>query len=320
MQIKTVGFPISSKEYENRRVLVPNDIKKIKHPNFLFFEKGYGEVLNISDDDYRQLGCNVVSRGEVLKKDIICDAKIGDEDYIENLSEGQVIFGWIHATQNKDITNKILKSKVNAYAWENMYNNGLHTFWKNNVLAGEAAIVHSFLCYGKLPRGLDVAVLGRGNTAIGATKMLNALGANTFQYSRRTEKLFRKDMGKYDVIVNCVLWDVSRTDHLVFESDLEMLKKNAMIVDVSCDSHGGIETSVPTTIEEPTYYRHGIMHYVVDHTPSLFYKTFTEENSRVIYPYIEQLMTGEVGEVLKNALVISSGRIVDTSISEYQLK
>ena len=44
-----------------------------------------------------------------------------------------------------------------------------------------------------------------------------------------------------------------------------------MIIDISCDRNGGIETSIPTTIENPTYMVEGIRHYVVDHTPSLFY-------------------------------------------------
>ena len=60
------------------------------------------------------------------------------------------------------------------------------------------------------------------------------------------------------------------------------MKKNSMIVDVSCDRNGGIETSILTTIEEPTYVVEGILHYVIDHTLALFYKTFTWNNSIII--------------------------------------
>ena len=91
-----------------------------------------------------------------------------------------------------------------------------------------------------------------------------------------------------------------------------------MIIDVSCDRNGGIESSIPTTIEAPTYYVDGVLHYAVDHTPALFYKTFTKENSALIYPFIEELLTDELGAVLQKSLIIQNGRIVDKEIREYQ--
>ena len=122
----------------------------------------------------------------------------------------------------------------------------------------------------------------------------------------------------YDVIVNCILWDVTRTDHIVYKSDLGRMKRNAMIVDVSCDRNGGIETSIPTTIENPTYLVDGILHYVVDHTPSLFYKTFTWNNSQILIPYIEELIGDRCGKVLEDSVVIRNGVIVDPSIRQFQ--
>lgn len=316
--LKTVGFPISYKENEKRRALVPEHIKKMRHPECLYFESGYGDVLGIKDSDYEELGCHICSRKLALEQDIICDPKIGDADYLSELNENQVIFGWVHATQNRDITDKIVSHGLTAYAWEKMNTLGRHLFWRNNELAGEAAIMHAFQCYGKMPYETNVAVLGRGNTARGAMKILNMLGARVMQYDRKTEKLFQKEIGDYDVIVNCILWDVMRTDHIIYKSDLKRMRKGAMIVDVSCDHNGGIETSVPTTIEKPTYEMDGILHYVVDHTPSLFYKTFSWNNSALLFPYLEELISENPGEVLKDALIIEQGKIVDQEIIIYQ--
>ena len=137
--MKTVGLPISHKENEKRRTLVPNDIQYIKHPEKVFIEDGYGDVLGYSNNDYSQHGVNIATREEVLKKDIIADPKIGDAEYLEHLSE-QIIFGWIHAVQNKDITDKIIAGKLSCYAWEDMYEDGRHSFWRNNEIAGEAAV------------------------------------------------------------------------------------------------------------------------------------------------------------------------------------
>lgn len=316
--MKTVGFPISHKENENRRAIVPNDLKKISHPELIFVESGFGAVLGLTDEDFRSVGCNIVSREQVLKQDVICDPKIGDADYLEQLTKGQIIFGWVHATQNRDITDKIISSGLTAYAWEHMFESGRHTFWFNNELAGEAAVLHAFQCYGRLPFGLNVAVIGNGNTARGAVRVLNMLGAHVMQYGRKTEQLLRDELGKYDVLVNCILWDVNRNDHVVSRADLKRMKHEAMIVDVSCDRHGGIETCVPTTIENPTYSVDGILHYAVDHTPSIFHKTFSYENSKVIYPYIEELMSGHIGETLMASKIFDEGKILDEEIIKYQ--
>ena len=315
--IKTVGFPISHKENENRRAIVPAHLKKIAHPEFLYFEEGYGKVLGVEDSEYEAYGSHIVSRKEVLKKDIICDPKIGDADYLFKL-KNQEIFGWIHATQSREITDALINGKLTAYAWEKMYQKGRHVFWRNNELAGEAAVLHAFQCYGKMPYETKVAVIGRGNTARGAIKVLNMLGADVRQYDRRTEELLREELGQYDVVVNCVLWDVMRKDHIVYSTDLNRMKRNSMIIDVSCDRNGAIETSVPTTIEKPTYLVDGILHYVVDHTPALFYRTFTMNNSEVIWKYINMLQEGINDEVLSDALILKEGKIIDQEIDLFQ--
>ncbi len=317
MMPKTIGFPISHKENENRRAIIPDHVKKIAHPEQLYFERGYGSVLGISDEEYAQYGCQIVSHEEVLTKEIICDPKIGDADYLE-LLQNQTVFGWLHATQNRDITDKLIQGNLTAYAWEKMFYKGRHVFWRNNELAGEAAVMHAFQCFGCMPYETNVAVIGRGNTARGAIKVLNMLGANVQQYDRKMEELLRDEIGNYDVIVNCVLWDVMRKDHIIYRADLKRMKKNAMIVDVSCDRHGGIETSEPTTIEKPIYFVDGILHYAVDHTPSLFHKTFTRNNSGVIWQYLNELQNEPCGLVLREAQIMEKGRIIDPEIIEYQ--
>lgn len=318
MMNRTIGFPISHKENENRRALVPEHIKNMVHPEMLYIEQRYGDILGIPDEDYIKQGCNVVSRAEVLMQDVICDPKIGDAEYLEFLHEGQSIFGWVHATQNRDITDKIINAKLTAYAWENMNYNGRHIFWRNNELAGEAAVLHAFMCYGRMPYETKVAVLGRGNTARGAIRALNMLGADVMQYDRRTENLFREEVEKYDVVVNCILWDITRKDHILYENDLGRMKNNAMIIDVSCDRHGGIETCIPTTFENPTYVVNGIVHYAVDHTPSLFFKTFTWENSELLIQYLEELIEDRCGDVLNNSVIIRDGIIIDQNINGFQ--
>lgn len=316
--MREIGFPISQKENEFRRALVPDDLKKVRNCGQLYFESGYGEQIGYGDSDYKRYGCHMVSHEESLDKDIICDAKVGDADYLFKLKNGQIIFGWVHAVQNRDITDKILDRKATAIAWEDMFCKGRHCFWRNNEIAGEAAIMHAFQCYGKMPYDLEVALIGQGNVARGALKILTLLGANVTVYNRKTEALFREDLPKFDVVVNGILWDISRKDHIVYKDDLQRMKANSLIVDISCDNQGCIETSISTTINEPVYFVDGIMHYVVDHTPSLFYKTATSGISCEVAKYLDDLCEDNKNEVLENAIIIRDGFIVDQRINAFQ--
>lgn len=319
--MNSIGFPISHKENERRRAILPNDVLTIEHPEFVFIENGYGDVLGIPDSEYTALGCNVTSRADILSKDIICDPKVGDAEYLDIL-HNQTIFGWVHAIQNKTIVDKILHNSLTVYAWEDMYYKGRHCFYRNNEIAGEAAVIHAYMCNGIFPVGTNVAVLGRGNTARGAVKTLNYMGANVVQYSHDSEALFKEEIGQYDVIVNSILWDVKRKDHIITQADLKRMKKNAMIIDISCDRNGAIETSIPTTLEKPTYIIDGITHYVVDHTPTLYWKTTSETISSVVGKYVNLLINGygDENEVLRNSKIIDKGVICDKRINEFQCR
>ena len=317
--MKTIGLPISHKENERRRTLVPSDVAMIRRPGQIWIEMGYGDVLGYTDDDYRRHGVCVGSREEVLNKDIIADPKVGDAEYLDKL-DGQTIFGWVHAVQNRNITDKIIARGLTSFAWEDMYENGRHSFWRNNEIAGEAAVFHAYMCHGIFPYNTRAAVLGRGNIARGAIKTLNYMGAEVRQYDRKTERLFQQELGEFDVVVNAILWDTSRRDHIIYRHDLQRMKRNALIIDVSCDRNGGVETSIPTTIEHPTYMVEGITHYVVDHTPSLFWKTATETLSAEFVKYADFFIEDRPleNDVLQGCHNFEKGVILDRRIINFQ--
>lgn len=315
-----IGFIKSDKENEKRIALLPKDLEKIINKENIYFEKGYGADLGINDNEYKKYGCKICEKDFLLsdKIQILCDPKIGDSNYLKNVSKGKIIFGWIHAVQNKDITDKLISKDITAYAWEDMFEEGRHVFWKNNEIAGEAATMHALLCYGSLPFDLNVAIIGNGNTSRGAFRVFTQLGARVDIYTRKMEKLFRKELNNYDIIVNTVLWDTSRQDHIIYKNDLANMKPNSLIIDISCDREGAIETSVPTTLDNPTYFVSGIMHYVVDHTPTLLYKTVSNEISKEVSKYIDLLIEEKTNHVLNNALIIKKGKIIDERINQYQ--
>ena len=315
--MKRVGLPISHKENENRRALIPEDIARLRHPEQVYIERGYGQVLGYTDEDYTSQGVRVASHEEVIAMEVVCDPKIGDADYLTSL-KGQVVFGWLHAVQNRDIADALIDGGLTAYAWEDMSENGRHSFWRNNEIAGEAAVAHAYIVHGVFPYNTKVAVIGKGNAARGAVKMLSSMGADVRVYDRHSEALLREELGEYDVVVNAVLWDTRRKDHIISREDLGRMKRGAMIIDISCDRAGGVESSVPTTIAEPTYFVDGVRHYVVDHTPALFYKTTSRSLSEEVVKYLDLLIEGAENETLAAAKCVENGSIVDTRIVEFQ--
>lgn len=160
-----------------------------------------------------------------------------------------------------------------------MYEGGRHSFWRNNELAGDAAIFHAYSLYGKLPYETKVDLLGRGNIARGSLTTLVSLGARVDVHDRKMEELLRKNLSKYDVIVNGVLWDIKRKDHIIYKEDLKRMKNDSIIIDISCDRNGAIETSIPKTLENPLYYVDNVLNYAVDHTPTILFKSATKSIS-----------------------------------------
>jgi len=321
--MKTMGLLISHKNGERRRALLPEQVRKLRHPDQLYFEKGYGSSVRVSDDEYIAAGAHVVEREQVLNCDIITDVKLGDADYLDRLDDRKVLFGWAHAVQQTEFTSDVLNHDHTVVAWEEIFEDGRYIFYRNREVAGEAAILHGFRFCGKMPYDAKVAILGNGQTAKGALRILHGLGAEVDVYPRKFEKLFVKNMYDYDVLVNCVMWDTSRTDRIIYAEDLKKMKEGTLIIDVSCDPHLEIETSHPTTIDDPVYTVDGVIHYAVDNTPAMYPITVTKVLSEGIAKYVDILVSEEYESYpdnLKKAVQIFNGHILDSRITQFREK
>lgn len=315
---KTLGFVKSDKPFEQRLALLPKDCSKIRNINSVYIEKGYGSGLKIKDKDYEKFGVHVAERKKVLDCDIICDPKVGEALYLNDLKENTKLFGWIHAVEHPELTEVLVRKKLNCYAWEDMFKNNRHIFWENNYLAGVSAILHAVLEYGIIPKGFKVAIIGRGNTAMGANYMLQAMGANVIFFNRHMEELLRSEVAQYDIIVNAVLWNPSRTDHILYHKDIQKMKQGSMIIDVSADTNGAIEDAHATSRNKAFYYMDGVAIYAVNNTPSILYREATNVISKIVANYVDRLLENE--ESMQECNIIKDGIIYDKKIIEYQNK
>lgn len=317
--LRTMGLIISHKKDEKRRAILPQDVKKLRHSNMLYFETGYGNSVGFSDEDYVSAGAHVISRTDALKCDIITDVKLSDADYLDELDDGKILFGWAHAAQAIHFTDRCLKKNLTVIAWEEVVENGRYIFYRNREVAGEAAVLHAFCNYGRMPYECKVAIIGNGQTARGAMRILHGTGAAVDVYDRKLEKLFVEKMYEYDVIINCVMWDITRKDRLIYKEDLKKFKPHSMIIDISCDPHLEIETSHPTTISNPVYEIDEVIHYAVDNTPAMFAMTSTKILSEGNVRIFDNVIEGNLTTELQEAMVIENGHICSESIWDFRM-
>jgi N5-(carboxyethyl)ornithine synthase len=316
--MRNIGFVISGKENERRRAVLPHHLTTVRNRSQLVFERGYASPFGIPDEAFESLGCKVMDRSDVYSMDIICNPKAPEPDERDRFQTGQSLFGWVHAVQGRETVDLLLGKRMTAIAWEDMFVGGRHCFWRNNEIAGEASVLHAANYFGRLLDGARAAVIGSGNCARGAIRSLGRLGADVQVYDRDTVGLLRDELPEFDIVVNAVLWDVFRTDHIIYKDDVARMRPNSMIIDISCDEAMGIETSRPTTIAEPTYIVDGVTHYVVDHTPAIYFQSATNAIGEVTAVFLDRLVEGSPDACLDAATVIKDGKILDQRISRFQ--
>jgi N5-(carboxyethyl)ornithine synthase len=317
--MKTIGFVISEKENERRRALVPDDLSFVRNTRYLYFEKGYGNVLGFTDGDYETRGANIATSGECYKKDIVCNPKFPSIAERKKFSSGQTLFGWIHAVQNRENVDFLVSRKMTAIAWEEMYEGSIHSFWRNNEIAGEAGVLHAVSLVGRiLPEQASAAEIGHGNAGVGALRMLTRLGVTSRVFHHTEIEQLKQSLPHIDILVNCVKWDPLFEGRILHREDLKRFKKGSLIIDISCNRGMEIETTVPTSFDDPVYEVDGIIHYAVDHVPAKFWISASHAISAEVKRYLDDLIEGNNNPVLRRATVIDRGRIIDNAITAFQ--
>jgi len=321
-----IGVPKEIKNNENRVALIPSGVAElVKKGHQVYVEHDAGLGSGFSDAEYEKAGavtadCNTVwSKSEMIYK----VKEILAEEY-KYLREGLIIFTYIHSNAHLDMTMELLKSKVIGIAYEDITdkNGQFPLLSPMSELAGKGGFLAA-LHYGQSVNGgkgilfnrisgVDtptVSIIGCGHSGMGAAELAASFGNKViildvnkevmdeskaklpenveFLYSNR-ENLVRC-LKESDAIINCILWNKTRKDHLVYKEDLKIMKKGAMIIDVACDDGGAIETCRSTTHEDPVYYEEGILHYCVDNIPSAFARTASIGLSNCTLSYALQI-------------------------------
>ncbi len=312
-----IGIPREIKPQEGRVALLPMQVKRlVELGHTLWVERDAGTLSDVPDSAYLAAGASIMDSGEavyanaelIVKVKEILPAEFG------HLRPEQVIFTNIHGAADRRQVDRLLEVGLVAIAAEETHEFGS----PNSVLAGEIGALEGvrlvlaphggtgrhFMGHFGAPAA-KALVLGLGGVGRGALRTLLGLGLSAvgLDVSRgaRREAMFtwhKQDFRAFDIselpahleeadlVVNCVLWDKQRKDHLITRQMLKRMKPRAVIVDISCDPAGAIETTRATKWEDPVYEVDGIRHFCVDNIPGAAPATASAGYAEAILPYI----------------------------------
>ncbi len=366
--LRTGVIATSNKENEQRVAIHPAHIDRIADPlrSQLVFERGYGKDFAFSDETITSKGFQLADRGEIFGNcEVVILPKPVQADF-EAMRNGATLWGWPHCVQQEAYTKASIDRKLTLIAFEAMFvwgreaQKGMHSFYKNNELAGYCAVLHALKLVGRDgnygPR-LKVAIIGFGSVSRGAAYALQGRSITdiTF-YTQRAAHLvkdqlygarhlqirnakpgepgimiddaqgkgrpFVDDLAEMDVIVNGTLQNTEDPLMFVSEHELERLKANTLIIDVSCDLEMGFPFARPTSFEEPMFRVGQIDYYAVDHTPTYLWNAASWEVSESLLPYLPTVMNGpaawQKNETISRAIEIRDGVIQNPKILSFQ--
>lgn len=323
-----IGIPKENLKEEKRVGLAPAGVDSlIRLGHTVFFERGAGEGSQFSDEDYRKVGATIVfSAEEIFKRsEFIAKVQPLTETEADLLQEEQILFTFLHlAVSKKSIVENLLKKNVTAVGYELIEDDqGLPVLHAMSEIAGPLSIqvseryLESSVKGGRgiLLGGITgvapaaVVILGAGVVGTTAAKAALGRGAQVIVIDKDLNRLRRIEElmpGKLttvmanpytitrgvkfaDVLIGAVLIKGEKTPHLVTEAMVKEMKKGAVVVDVSIDQGGCIETSRITTLSDPIFLYHDVIHYCVPNMPALVSRTASYGLNNAAIGYIQSI-------------------------------
>ena len=285
-------------------------------------ETAAGVGSGFTDTDYASAGAKIVSGAAEIyaHAQMIVKVKEPQPQEIAHFQPGQVIFTYFHFAASAELTQGCLRSGVTAIAYETIKDRQgrLPLLTPMSEIAGKMSIQEGakYLEKPMMGRGIllggvpgvapaHVVVLGGGIVGTNAAKVAAGLGANVVLMDINLERLrylddvmpanvhtlfsdahtVREQLRMADLIVGAVLIPGAKAPRLVSRGDLVSMKNGSVIVDVAIDQGGCIETSKPTTHQQPTYVVEGVVHYCVTNMPGAVGRTSTIALCNATLPY-----------------------------------
>jgi alanine dehydrogenase len=327
-----VGVPTEIREDEYRVALTPAGTKELTTKGHeVLVQHGAGSGSFFADEEYVAAGGRIVPDADAVFEqcELIVKVKEPLESEYRRLQPRHILFTYLHLAPDAELTAALIASRATCIAYETVETAGGRKplLRPMSEIAGRLApqVGAYFLSRmsggkGKLLGGAtgvkaaNVVILGAGTAGVNAAAIALGMGARTFLLDISSDALhaahrwlpgvqtlhsdqltIETEVVNADVLIGAILVSGAKTPVVVREETVREMQPGSVIVDLSVDQGGCIETSRITTHREPTFVKHGVIHYCVDNMAGVVPITSTVALTNVTLPYI--LAVADMGVV-----------------------
>lgn len=347
-----IGIPTETKPREGRVALIPAAAAElVRAGHEVRIQAGAGIPTGYSDRDFLEVGVAIAADAADLygHAQMVIKVKEPIEPEFDLLRKDQLLFCFLHLAAEPQLAGVLCEKRVTAVAFETVSEQGrLPILAPMSEIAGRLATqIGTILLHshnggrGVLLGGLasaergHVVVLGAGSVGLSAAAVAVALGARVTVLSPGRERqmrahalganvtalpayadLIEQSVKDADLLVGAVLIPGARAPKLVQRRTIAQMKPGSVIVDVSVDQGGCVETIHPTTYENPTYVVDDVVHFGVTNMPGAVPRTSSQALSTALLPYALRLAADPNLEdpVLATAVNTAGGEIVHPAV------
>lgn len=355
-----IGVPKEIKNNESRVGMTPAGVYElVKNGHSVYVQSSAGEGSGFFDKDYKKVGAVILDTiGQVYAiSDMIVKVKEPISEEYGMVQENQIVFTYFHFASSEPLTKAMIASKSICIAYETVEDDEgtLPLLTPMSEVAGRMAIQQGAKYLEKPVKGRGVLlggvpgvapgkvlVLGAGVVGIQAAKMAAGLGAHVTILDINMKRLryvndvmpphvvtefsnefnIRKHIKTHDLIIGGVLLKGAKAPNLITRDMLKEMRPGTVIVDVAVDQGGCVETTKPTTHEDPIYIIDDVVHYSVANMPGAVPYTSTMALTNVTLPYVLKLANlgwekaCAFDASLQKGLNIASGEVIYKEIVE----
>ena len=355
-----IGVPKEIKLQEHRIGLTPDSVIVLtKKGHEVLVQNNGGFEAGFSNEDYKNAGAKIIDNAEEIFKrsEIIVKVKEPQMSEVKMIRENQIIYTYLHLAAAKELTEGLIKSKSICIAYETVTddNGRLPLLAPMSAVAGRMSVqagAHSLeknqkgrgLLLGGAPgvEPANVVILGGGvvgeNAAIIATgmkskvyvvdkskdrlKQLHELFGDKIIAAESDKTDLKKLVSECDLLIGGVLIPGAEAPKLISKEMIKSMKRGSVVVDVAIDQGGCIETSKPTTHDNPTYIVDDVVHYCVANMPGGVPRTSTMALNKATLPLLIKIADNGYKKTLlgnKNFLAglnVFKGKITCKGVAE----
>ena len=322
-----IGVPKEIKPQENRIGLTPDSVKTlVSEGHEVLVENNGGFEAGFDNDQYKNAGAKIIEKATDIFNDaeIIVKVKEPQKVEVEMIRENQIVYTYLHLAAAKELTEGLVKSKSINIAYETITddNGRLPLLAPMSAVAGRMSVQAGAHCLEKNQKGrgvllggapggepANVLILGGGVVGENAATIATGMKAKVHVVDKSEARLkqlveifgdkiipeqsdkidLKKLVAEADLIVGGVLIPGAEAPKLVTKDMLKLMKRGSVIVDVAIDQGGCVETSKPTTFNDPTFIVDNVVHYCVANMPGGVPRTSTIALNKATLPYLVKL-------------------------------